>query len=573
MRKAQVHRAPAIAFLVALILVVLVIASFGGLSIPQPLELVLWCFVAALAAAHRPFGGVTLGLGVLALPAVIMRLGVLSAALVAAGARLLASTWWHLATRRRRASRGLLGSEMFAALIVFCCTLAAALMHRAGDGSLDRLAGRVLAPMAAYSTVFLVIVVLASLVDTESWRRIWPGREAADLSPLALDAAGWALGIFLADTALVLGWERVAPLLLACALLAAEAARNAMARGTSDHRAENLERLQGAHERILGETSGMGAVAQQVWVECSNILPVQWFQFELADSSEPGQLSFENRSWWAGPERVLAEGVPQPAARPRMLPGVHRRAEWRVLEKALVVEGEALAVVRLWCDPRRIDPGAEELLSTLVPQMASSVHRARLDREARLDPLTGVPVRRILDSGIQQAYRDCCEDGQSMAVILCDIDHFKQVNDTHGHVAGDEALIQVARALDGERRENDLLSRYGGEEFTVLLNETGGAAALQLAERLRAAVAAIELEFEGRSIPLTLSAGVAAFPELHIKTASELLLLADEALYEAKERGRNRCLLNLGRGAYRTVSGAKLEPPTGTTDPLPRIFG
>ena len=145
-----------------------------------------------------------------------------------------------------------------------------------------------------------------------------------------------------------------------------------------------------------------------------------------------------------------------------MLPGVHRRAAWRILEDPLVVEGETLAVVRLWCDPRRLESGAEELFSTLLPQMASSIHRARLDREARLDPLTGVPVRRLLDSGLQRAYRRCCEEGRSLAVTMCDIDHFKRVNDTYGHAAGDEALILVARALEEERRESDLLARYGG---------------------------------------------------------------------------------------------------------------
>lgn len=256
-----------------------------------------------------------------------------------------------------------------------------------------------------------------------------------------------------------------------------------------------------------------------------------------------------------------------------MLPGVHRRAAWRLIEARLAVDGEVLAQVRLWCDPRQIEPGAEELFATLVPQMASSVHRARLDREARLDPLTGVPVRRILDSALQKAYRQSCDEGRSLAVIMCDVDHFKLVNDTHGHAAGDEALILVARALDAERRENDLCCRYGGEEFTLLLESTSGEAALRLAERLRLAIREIDLVFEGREIPLSVSAGVAAFPELHIKTAGELVLLADEALYEAKQRGRDRCLLNLGRGAFRSISGIDLGDPAPPAREPPRIFG
>ncbi len=204
--------------------------------------------------------------------------------------------------------------------------------------------------------------------------------------------------------------------------------------------------------------------------------------------------------------------------------------------------------------------------------MASSVHRARLDREARLDPLTGVPVRRILESSLQRAFRRSCEEGSSLAVIMCDVDHFKQVNDTYGHAAGDQALIVVAEALNAQRRENDLCCRYGGEEFTLLLEEASGEAALRLAERLRLAVSEVDLVFEGRSIPLALSAGVAAFPELHIKTASELLLLADEALCEAKRSGRNRCLLHLGQGAFGAVAGTDLGQREKSTQEAPRFF-
>jgi len=160
-----------------------------------------------------------------------------------------------------------------------------------------------------------------------------------------------------------------------------------------------------------------------------------------------------------------------------------------------------------------------------------------------------------------------------LALMMFDIDHFKKINDTYGHAAGDEALIQVARALDGERRESDLLARYGGEEFTVLLEHTTGAAALQLAERLRHAVEAIDLSFEDHAITLTLSTGVAAFPDLHIKTASELLLLADEALYEAKRRGRNRSLLNLGRNRYKTPRGKILAADEPASEPeVPTLF-
>ena len=175
--------------------------------------------------------------------------------------------------------------------------------------------------------------------------------------------------------------------------------------------------------------------------------------------------------------------------------------------------------------------------------MAASIERAILDREAKSDALTGVAVRRVLEARLQAAFSSASEEGSALAVVMLDVDHFKRINDNHGHDAGDRALQAVARALDGRRRAEDLLCRYGGEEFTLLLVGTTGAGALRVAEEMRQAVAALVLEEAGARVPLTMSAGVAAFPELHVKAASELLLLADAALYRAKEAGRNRVAL------------------------------
>jgi diguanylate cyclase (GGDEF)-like protein len=232
-----------------------------------------------------------------------------------------------------------------------------------------------------------------------------------------------------------------------------------------------------------------------------------------------------------------------------------------------------LARLRLWCDPRLLEPDALELLDRLLPQMSASIHRSLLDREAREDPLTGVSVRRVLERRLQEVHARCLEEGGAMAVILCDLDFFKRINDTYGHGAGDEALVAVAQILDASRRDTDLCCRYGGEEFTLLLESTDGDTALTIADRLRRKVEALELSAGEHRVPLTLSAGVAAFPELHIKTAGELLLFADGALYEAKRRGRNRCLLDLGQGRYQAPNGEILTaedlPPV--QEP-PRIF-
>ncbi len=584
MRKVLKDRLIAASALAGLLVVTLAAGSgvAGDTGPSGSVELLFWCLVATLAASHRPFGGTGLGFGALALPAVVHRLGVPAAVLVAAAARLLIAVLGRVA-ERRASSEGWLLRGLVAAAVVAGAAFAGAALRTAGALESAAFAWRAALPAAAYVLVLALVAAGGRKMPGRVWRRIWRSAGAPDPLPLLIDGAGWVLGELLADAAGALGWGRVAPIVLALALLAAEAARHAIARGASDERVGDFERLHQAHHRILSETSGMAAVADQVLVECSNILPVYWYHFELESPQEPVSVPpqgdpGDRRSWAAGPDGALEEGQPRPEARPPMLPGVHRRAAWRVIETPLAIDTsdqgrEVLARVRLWCDPRQIEPGAEELFATLVPQMASSVHRARLDREARLDPLTGVPVRRILDSSLQKAFRQSCEEGRSLAVVMCDVDHFKKVNDTYGHAAGDQALIRVARALDAERRENDLCCRYGGEEFALLLENASGEAALRLGERLRQAVARIDLVFEGQKIPLALSAGVAAFPELQIKTASELLLLADEALYEAKESGRNRCLLNLGRGAFRSPAGTDLGRRRAPPVEPPRIFG
>ncbi len=608
MRRILKNRIVTAGALVTLALVTLAAGSgaFGGAVLPWSVEFFMWCLTAAIAASHRPFGGIGLGFGALVLPLAIDRLGA-AAALVAATARLLIAVLRRAYERRttsgglprretkggfprrgtgdrfprRGTSDGLLDG-LFAAAVVALAAFAAMVVRTSDAFELALFAWRASFPALVYVSSLALIAAFGRMVLKWIWPRVWESADTPDFLPMLLEGGCWILGALLADVAAELGWGRVAPVVLAIVLLAAEAARNAFARGASDDRVGEFERLHQAHERILSETSGMAAVADQILVECSNILPVYWYRFELESHEDPpgeGQSQesdhpdLERRSWSAGPDNALTEGRLRPAARPPMLPGVHRRAAWHVIEESLAVDGEIMACVRLWCDPRQIEPGAEELFATLVPQMASSVHRARLDREARLDPLTGVPVRRILESALQKTFRRSCDEGRSMAVIMCDVDHFKQVNDTYGHAAGDEALILVARALDAARRENDLCCRYGGEEFTLLLQSVSGEAALRLAERLRQAVAAIDLVYEGRDVPLAVSAGVAAFPELHIKTAGELLLLADKALYEAKRSGRNRCLLNLGNGAFRSISGTNLDQGATPAKKPPRIFG
>ncbi|MBA2504327.1 MAG: diguanylate cyclase [Thermoleophilaceae bacterium] len=159
-----------------------------------------------------------------------------------------------------------------------------------------------------------------------------------------------------------------------------------------------------------------------------------------------------------------------------------------------------------------------------------------LREAARTDPLTGLLNRRGLDRVFRRELARARRSGEPLAVLLGDIDHFKQVNDTFGHAAGDETLKVVAGALERGVREVDVVARFGGEEFAVLLPGQDERGAYDLAERLRTEVADAS---KNGSETVTISFGIAAFP-LHAGTASGLLSAADAALYHgAKRLGRN----------------------------------
>jgi two-component system, cell cycle response regulator len=155
-----------------------------------------------------------------------------------------------------------------------------------------------------------------------------------------------------------------------------------------------------------------------------------------------------------------------------------------------------------------------------------------------LDPLTGVHNRRSLGEFLERELERAVRYSRSLAVLLIDADHFKQVNDRHGHAGGDAVLRGLAARLRNLARADDLVARYGGEEFAIALPETDLAAAVLTGDRYRRAVAAAPFDFESYAINLTVSVGVAAFePGV---PAVDLLQQADARLYEAKRTGRNR---------------------------------
>ena len=226
-----------------------------------------------------------------------------------------------------------------------------------------------------------------------------------------------------------------------------------------------------------------------------------------------------------------------------------RDEQWTLRPRSLAVlpllaSDGVIGVLGVWRsrkDP--IDVSAIPLLETIGAYAALHLEHAlelgRARQSADTDALTSLPNRRAFERAWRAEIARHDRYVQPLALILLDIDHFKQINDRWGHDAGDEVLRRVADTLRRAVRDVDLAARLGGEEFVVLLPETSFAAASEAAERLRLAVESLQVYWQGQNIPVRVSIGVSACPS-SVALPGELLKSADAALYEAKRGGRNR---------------------------------
>jgi diguanylate cyclase len=181
--------------------------------------------------------------------------------------------------------------------------------------------------------------------------------------------------------------------------------------------------------------------------------------------------------------------------------------------------------------------------SARISALEHTLSQARL--EALTDPLTGLANRRAFDEALRDAVARAADgaapNGGDLSLLLLDIDHFKSINDLHGHQAGDQALRLIAGTIAGMVRRTDLAARWGGEEFAVLLPGTGRAGALSLAETLRSGIAGRRLSLGGgQPVAITVSIGAASFTPGD--TPAAWLARADVALYLAKQAGRDRAI-------------------------------
>ena len=266
---------------------------------------------------------------------------------------------------------------------------------------------------------------------------------------------------------------------------------------------------------------------------------------------------------------VLVRGL-DPTADPwlaRLLPGatnvvvVPLSAEGRSLG-ALAVEYTGGARIQ-----RRIVSGLERSASYAALALRNAWLLEQVQRLAATDGLTKIANRRTFEATLEREVARATRSAEHVSLVMVDIDHFKRLNDEHGHQAGDEVLRNVAAALSCECRDFDTAARYGGEEFAIILPGCGPDEALDIAERLRRSVS-----IAPSIVPVTASAGVATYPS-HAGDADTLVRAADEALYASKHAGRDRTSLSVGvppeaqvDALLRRAVSQRLGRPAGTDE-------
>ncbi|HEY8217404.1 MAG TPA: GGDEF domain-containing protein, partial [Acidimicrobiia bacterium] len=220
----------------------------------------------------------------------------------------------------------------------------------------------------------------------------------------------------------------------------------------------------------------------------------------------------------------------------------------------VAVTGHAIGVLHA-IGPAGTPPGLSTVqgLQTLANQAGNRLGLLRMMKETRheasTDPLTGLPNRRNLE----QRLHALVDAGTGFSIVMADLDHFKLLNDTHGHEAGDRALVLFARVLTETMREEDLLCRWGGEEFTVVLPEVDTDEAVATTERVREALALALVH--GSAPRFTASFGVAQRDGSD--DLEDIVRRADNALYAAKEAGRNRTIGDHGRSSVEEADGVE----------------
>ena len=191
-------------------------------------------------------------------------------------------------------------------------------------------------------------------------------------------------------------------------------------------------------------------------------------------------------------------------------------------------------------DGDKIQVGDTTILKFTYNDTLEENFQKQMYDSALRDGLTKVFNKKYFQDRIRTEFAFTARHKSALSLILFDIDHFKKVNDTFGHLAGDKVLTTLAQHVLNLVRTEDVFARWGGEEFAVLCRETEVRAAIVLAERIRVSSERLSIVFNGNAVPITISAGVVMIPDSRLTDVEAFIHAADEALYEAKRSGRNR---------------------------------
>ena len=191
-------------------------------------------------------------------------------------------------------------------------------------------------------------------------------------------------------------------------------------------------------------------------------------------------------------------------------------------------------------DGDKILVGSTTILKFTYHDNLDEIFQKQMYESALRDGLTKAFNKKYFTDRLESEFTFATRHVAPLTLVLFDIDHFKKVNDTHGHQAGDYVLSEISSLLTGLLRAEDVFARYGGEEFAVICRGSDVMQGQIVAERMRKAVEVNKFVFEGTHIPLTISIGVAGLPDPAVKDAAELVSLADQSLYKSKHGGRNR---------------------------------
>ncbi|MES2153034.1 MAG: sensor domain-containing diguanylate cyclase [Pseudomonadota bacterium] len=285
-----------------------------------------------------------------------------------------------------------------------------------------------------------------------------------------------------------------------------------------------------------------------------------WFKSAHGSGAVQAPRDADYCSWAILEERGLY--IPDLAGDPRTagLPPTLGPPHYRMYCGANLVSSDGYRIGSLCVldqQVRELDTATTHMLARLAHQVMSLIElRARsheleqaylaMQTLATIDELTGMLNRRALMARLREEVERCQRFGGALALVMVDLDHFKQVNDAYGHQAGDAVLAAVGALLRERIRITDSAGRYGGEELCLLLPGADAPAAALLAEKLRAAIAATVFPSPAQQVTLSASFGVAAYHPDHAPSPEKLVAAADRALYRAKHGGRNQVAVDAG---------------------------